>query len=593
MKKLNLSRNLINDDRAQVLFYKEIHLDNLNELDLSNNNLDSLIPPEDKINQNLIKKLKFLNLSFNHFTDEGSNMIFKTNFENLFALNLNFNEIWEPVLDDYKLYNLIKLDLNNNLITDTGCQRLFEKLTPCCKLMKLDLQRNKITMPIDPSIEELPENSIEKINLNFNSINCIGSQALFSCKKFTNLKELIMACNKIIIPIKENNIKTITHLTLASNKITSQGSNSIFSSKNLEYLLYLDLYRNVIEIPLEGSNFLIHLNELDLASNKINSKGSILLFSCENLENLEKINLNDNQIEIPLEVNNLKNLLHLHVRKNKINSLGSQAIFQNPCFKNLKKLNLSYNLIEIPVVSSKCTLHNLYKINLARNHISSEGCQNLLKINQLDHLEIISLSRNKIEHPIDKNSLCELKFLRRLNLSFNPLKFEGIAPIFYCPGLKNLETIKIIECDLDEIIDISKPVELTKLRYLLAAQNKINSQGSQNIFLAENLKNLQILDLCNNNIEFPIKLENPPKPKLATILLSRNTIGSEAVAQLFGCKAFPKLLNLDLSDNNIQHIDLSKFNLFSLAQLNLIENNLDYESNQVVDELNSKMKVLF
>ena len=56
---------------------------------------------------------------------------------------------------------------------------------------------------------------------------------------------------------------------------------------------------------------------------------------------------------------------------------------------------------------------------------------------------------------------------------------------------------------------------------------------------------------------------------------------------------FPKMLYLDLSDNNIQHIDIEKFNLFSLAQLNLVENNLDYETNRVVDELINKMKILF
>ena len=592
LKKLNLSKNLIAEDHAKVLFEQEIRLDNLNELDLSNNKIDLIIPAKEKLNANLLKKLNFLNLSFNHITDEGANMIFDTNFENLFMLNLNFNEIWEPVNENYKLQSLMKLDLNNNRITDTGCQRIFEKLTPFCNLRKLDLQRNKITNPVDFTVN-FPENSIEKINLNFNTIDCKGSQSLFLCKNFVHLKELIMASNKIVIPIKENQIKSLTHLTLANNKINSQGSQTIFNSENFEELVYLDLYRNLIEIPLDNSNFLKELNELDLANNQINSQGSDKIFSNKGFESLEKLNLNNNQIEIPFETNNLNSLQHLNMKRNKINSEGCQAIFQNSNLKNLKKLYLEHNIIEIPVSSSKCFLNNLYKISLAHNKISSEGCQNLLKMNQLDHLEIISLSRNHIELPIDVKASCDLKNLRRLNLSFNPIKFEGIAPIFYCPGLKNLETIKIMECELEEIIDINKPVELGKLRYLLAAQNKINSKGSQNIFLAENLKNLQILDLCNNEIEIPILLEIPVKPKLSTILLSRNNIGSEAGETLFGCKAFQKLLNLDLSDNNIQHIDLEKFGLWSLAQLNLIDNNLDYESNRVVDELNNKMKVLF
>lgn len=228
-----------------------------------------------------------------------------------------------------------------------------------------------------------------------------------------------------------------------------------------------------------------------------------------------------------------------------------------------------------------------------QNRINSEGCQNLFNVKKLDNLEVLSLSRNQIEYPINNPSSCNLKNLRRLNLSFNPLKFEGVSPIFSCPGLKNLETLKIMDTELCELIDPSKPVELTKLRYLLASQNKINSQGSQNIFLCENLKNLQILDLSNNEIEEPLNGLIPIKPKLATLYLNKNSIRSEGAMVLFASKAFPKLLNLELYDNSIQKISLDKFNLFGLAQLNIIENNLDYESNQVVDQLNLKIKVLF
>ena len=596
LRKLNLSKNSILEQEAQILLYKEVHLDNLTELDLSNNNIDIMIPPNENINETMIKQLKFLNLSFNHISDEGANLIFKTNFENLFGLNLNFNEIWEPVSEEYRLINLIKLDLNNNRITDTGCQKLFEKLTSNCKLRKLDLQRNCITMPVDPSTPGLQPNCLEKINLNFNAINSQGSQALFSSPIFPNLRELIMACNKIEVPISENLLESLTHLTLASNVINSVGSASIFRSKNFENLVSLDLYKNLIETPLdnENTNNLTHLNDLEFTNNKINSKGSNQIFSSPNFHFLEKLDLNFNQIEIPFAENKLTNLQFLSIKSNKITSEGCQAIFQNESLKNLRKLYLQNNNIEIPVKSSSHqTMQNLYKVNLVGNKISSEGCQNLLRMDFLEKLEIISLSRNKIEYPIDKSSLCNLKHLRRLNLSFNPLKFEGIAPIFYCPGLKNLETIKIMECELEEFIDVSKPVELTKLRFLLAAQNKITSEGCQKVF-ASDLKNLQILDLCNNCIEFPIKSEIAPKPKLTTILLSRNSIGSEAAEILFGSnKMFPKMLYLDLSDNNIQHIDIEKFNLFSLAQLNLVENNLDYETNRVVDELINKMKILF
>lgn len=592
LKKLNLNKNLIVNDKAQILFLKEMRLDKLSELDLSNNEIDSLIPPSDKMNENLRKNLKFLNLSYNSFTDEGANLIFQTDFENLFTLNLNFNEIWEPVNEEYKLLNLIRLELNNNRISDTGCQRLFEKLSPSCKLRKLDLQRNKISIPIDSSNSNIPENMIEKLNLNFNRINCQGSQSLFSCEKFKNLKELMLACNKIVVPIKENKIPSLTNLSLACNLINSTGANAIFTS-DLINLVVLDLYKNTIEIPFEGENQLKKLKQLDLTSNKINCKGSKQIFSSKNFAKLEKLDLTSNKIEIPFEENNLINLQHLSIKKNMLTSEGCQAIFQNPNFKNLNKLYLRNNQIEIPVIfSSKCTLSNLYKINLVENKVSSEGCQNLLKINELDHLQIISLSRNKIEYPIDCNSTCHLKNLRRLNLSFNPLKYEGVAPLFYCPGLKNLETLKIMETELVEILDLSKHMELTKLRFLLLAQNKINSIGCQNILCTE-MKNLQILDLCNNNIEIPIKEKIPEKPKLATIYLSKNSIGSEGCSLLFSTKAFPKLLNLDLADNNIQKISLQDFNLKSLAQINLVDNNLDYESNLVVDELNKKIKILF
>lgn len=73
----------------------------------------------------------------------------------MIALNLNFNEIWEPVTE-FRTLNLIKLELSNNRITDAGTRKLFALLTPQHKLLKLDLQRNKISDPVrHDKIEEV------------------------------------------------------------------------------------------------------------------------------------------------------------------------------------------------------------------------------------------------------------------------------------------------------------------------------------------------------------------------------------------------------------------------------------------------------
>lgn len=73
--------------------------------------------------------------------------IFSSDFCSLISLNLNFNEIWEP-LSEFKTLSLIKLELSNNRITDAGARKLFALLTPQHKLLKLDLQRNKINDPV-------------------------------------------------------------------------------------------------------------------------------------------------------------------------------------------------------------------------------------------------------------------------------------------------------------------------------------------------------------------------------------------------------------------------------------------------------------
>lgn len=140
-----------------------LRLSKLAELDLSHNHITNPFIFTDKVNRSILEGLKFLNLSFNEISDEGSGIIkislnrftlyyisepiFSSDFLSLISINLNFNEIWEPI-SEFMTLSLIILELSNNRITDAGARKLFAFLTPQHKLLKLDLQRNKINDPV-------------------------------------------------------------------------------------------------------------------------------------------------------------------------------------------------------------------------------------------------------------------------------------------------------------------------------------------------------------------------------------------------------------------------------------------------------------
>jgi Leucine-rich repeat (LRR) protein len=174
-------------------------------------------------------------------------------------------------------------------------------------------------------------------------------------------------------------------------------------------------------------------------------------------------------------------------------------------------------------------------------------------------------------------NLCEVPFLRKLNISFNNiLTLDGIDQ------LPQLRILYAYSCNLDNIMCLQTT---SKLEQLFLQDNKISHLvpsfsvllklqhlrlDNNKITMIENLQNcsnLKVLDLSRNNISNIEPLNG--LQNLSELLLNNNNIKS--VGTLRG---LPSLKELDLSHNQIKAVDFGVLaaQLPSLETINLNHN---------------------
>ena len=266
--------------------------------------------------------------------------------------------------------------------------------------------------------------------------------------------------------------------------------------------------RGLKVFPAEVSNFsnlnydqkwweLVPLSKLDLSNNEIDS----ILPTITNEPDIQVFRMTNNLLtEIPEEVFCLPNLKNVDFSNNKLKALPSSWA-------------MSVSLVEANLYNNKITnlpkalnLRNLEILNISDNSISSLPIfMNLTKLKRLD------FSTNKLTQ-IKAEQLRGLEQLEYLILIKNEISFVERGAF---AGLKSLILLDLRENNLQEFEEIP---DSSKLDTLLLAYNKLKSISN-----FQTAKNLTVLDLKNNKIEF-LNPEICLMSNLKTLDLSNNDL---------------------------------------------------------------------
>lgn len=579
LKHLDLSNNKL---KAFVVLgmYK------LNTLNLAHNNLQNI----DEVNlkfENLID----LNLAYNIISSANNNSF--RMLTKLETFDLSCNQIATLEAITFKnLKQLKTLNIAENGITNIPNTLLYNNTN----LQKLFLHKNHIDVIKNSSFIN---NQIKKISVNDNSLIKLDKDAFLGLKD----DKLDLSNNKIFqieLQFKDINLK-LTEINLKNNSIGIIGPTTF---KDLKALKILDLSHNhLTELDFDSSDLakLTHLNAsnnniaiindiflnnltallfLDLSSNQIDK----FYFSKYNLGTVTNLILSNNSLFstqiVESELKSYKNVIEMDISNTKLTEFKENAFKE---MTNLKKFNSSgcaLNKIDLTAFSGAKSLEVL---DLSNNLLPEFSIKDLLQLKEL-YLNINHISS------ID-NMLINVPNLEKISLAQNDIK--KIQPIHF-KNTANLKKIDLSQNNLLEIDDktfdskVLKEVRLDQIKFI-SFKNDVNTVieelylsncGIQDIasFYIKNVKQLKILDVSNNKIQFILKTLFE-KYSLASLNLSNNEI---QYIQPNTFEGYTQLESLDLHHNQLRSfkgetlLGVKTLKILDLSDNELLEFDLDY-----------------
>ncbi|KAL5990936.1 hypothetical protein ACLOJK_011841 [Asimina triloba] len=369
-------------------------------------------------------------------------------------------------------------------------------------LRSISMSRNQISGSIPPSLFSLP--LLENLALEFNQLG--GELGEFQNARSSRLEILLLGKNNLqgIIPSSMFELGGLTIIYLSSNNFSGTLDLSLFA--NFQKLIHLDLSDNSFSVEAGSGNLTTasfpQLSMLNLRSCNIKEFPSVL----RNQEALTYVDLSNNRIrgEIPnwiWEVGSGR-LLYLNLSHNALN--GIEPPFPYVSLKRLHFLDLSSNLIEGSLVPSStffprtvpmsiCNSTFLQVLDLSDNLFSGQVPPCLGETSNV--LSVLNLRRNNFSGSLPQ-TFKEGCSLTTIDVSGN--KLEGQVPRSL-PNCKMLEVINLGNNQMHDTFPFSLGI-LSQLRVLVLRSNKF--YGPIVSPLSNPTKTftmLQIMDLSSND----------------------------------------------------------------------------------------------
>uniref|UniRef100_A0A3B4G0V7 Toll-like receptor 8 n=2 Tax=Pundamilia nyererei TaxID=303518 RepID=A0A3B4G0V7_9CICH len=591
VEKLDLNINKVNMDELNNSF---IGLQNMKMLLLSKNcYFRNPCGKSVAISENtfaLLKKLKYLDLSYNNLTHVPKGLP-----QSITILRLDTNKIENIYKGDFQgLENVKFLDIQGN------CPRCHNAPYPCvpCPNGSIDIHPD--------AFQRLTQ--LETLNLGGNSLNYLDPSWF---QTLTNLTQLFLEFNFLqkAVTGEDTSVKAFSYLhmleklDLSFNYAVGMYLEKLTLSKDFSQLRSLkSLHLNALVFQSIGPDTLTPLYNLKNLSHLYLSTNFIIhsdptVFS--KLSHLRMIYLGENRL-YPTTVESLPTLRD----RNNENSEVSMSPFvkltpkdsiyevlhrntKQECANSGRVLILSSNNLFFISPKQFVGYGNISCLNLSRNGFSQ--ALNGTEFKMLPNLTYLDLSFNRVDLAYN-NAFKELKKLQVLDLSYNSHYFKAFGVTLNLNFTQNLPVLRVLNMSHNEISTLTtKEMYSKSLAELIFAQNHLGKlwkdRDSSYKKLFTNLSNLTVLDISFNGIaKIPDDVYEYLPHNLTTLRISHNCLSDVNWDKL----PFHQLQILDLSYNSLSTLTTINSNITqTLTFLDLSHNHIFHADNCFLKSLKS------
>jgi len=457
-------------------------LKNLEQLDLSKNNLEGLLP---NCLGNLTS-LQLLNISRNQFT---GNIVFSplSNQISLEFLSLSNNHFEFPLsFKSFSNHSKLKFFMcdNSTLVED---QAGFQNFIPKFQLLSFSLSYST-SKALNADVPNFLYNQYDLRTLDLSNNNFSGMFPSWLLENNTSLEALHLEQNSFVGPLKLPNHPNpnMNVIDISNNNIQGQ-------------------------VPRNMCLVLPNLSVLRMAMNGLT--GSIP--SCfGNLSSLLLIDLSDNRFSI-VKLEQLKSSWYVGLSNNNLGGQISPSIFNS---SSLRHLYLDGNKFTGRVLNFQPT-NGIYLASLDISNNQFSGILPTWMGNFSNQMKAIDFSRNHFYGPLPRD-FCKLDYLEYLDLSENNLS-GSLPSCFNPPSIKHVHLSKnqlsgpltkafynsssLVTLDIADnnlMGPISNSIgNLSALSILLLRANLFAGELPTQLCL---LENLTIFDVSRNQLSGPL-----------------------------------------------------------------------------------------
>ena len=589
LRKLDLRGNKLNEKSSQALASVIANNNELEELYLGNNNLQSGVIKLAKALKKL-SSLKVLDLDNNNIPEEAANELSaairaNSSLEKLWLSDNHLGSSTVMIVNALEQVTTLKeLGLSDN-------QNRSEELAPALTSIISD---NKGLLLCDNNLNDdgiaqslCKHTRLKFINLRSNNITEKAAEALASIiSNNTGLEQLYLGNNQIQLGVITmstalRNISSLKVLDFDNNNITEEAADELSAAirvnTSLEKLWLGGNHLGSSTVMIVNAlKPIATLKELNLNGNQNRSEelAPALTSMISHNKYMERLLLSDNNlndygvIKIAQSLCKHTKLKIINLQSNSITEKSAEAlasIISNNI--GLEQLYLDNNTIQLGVIKMSTALTNistLKELDLDNNNIPEEAANELsAAIRANNSLEKLWLGGNHLGSStvMIVNALMQITTLNVLNLNCNQNRSEELAPALtsVISHNKSMESLLLSDNNLndDGVIKIAQSLcKHTKLKMINLQSNNITEKAAEALAsIISSNTGLEKLYLDNNTIQLGVITMSTALTNISSLKvlgLDNNNIPEEAADELSAAIRANNLIEkLWLNNNNL------------------------------------------